>query len=84
MSGFDDITVNKRGTVTCIGAGQKWINVYRKLDAMGLAVSGGRVGSVGVAGLTLGGLSPLSTLVGFADWKYRRSIVLLSAVWVRM
>lgn len=56
MSGFDAITVNKRRTVTRIGAGQKWINVYRKLDAMGLAVSGGRVATVGVAGLTLGGL----------------------------
>lgn len=56
LSGFDDITVNKERTVARIGAGQKWVNVYRKLDDMDLGVSGGRVATVGVAGLTLGGL----------------------------
>jgi len=37
------------------GAGLKWIQVYEALDPHGLAVTGGRVPSVGVAGLLLGG-----------------------------
>jgi len=50
---------------TVIGTGNKWDNVYTKLDAMGLAVSGGRDSSVGVGGLTLGGgISYLSPLMG--------------------
>jgi hypothetical protein len=37
--------------------GARWEDVYLKLDAMNLAVSGGRVNDVGVGGLTLGGRS---------------------------
>lgn len=38
-----------------IGPGAKWGEVYRQLDAMDLAVVGGRVSQVGVGGLLLGG-----------------------------
>ncbi|KIX96011.1 uncharacterized protein Z520_08266 [Fonsecaea multimorphosa CBS 102226] len=38
-----------------IGAGAKWGDVYGKLDALGISVPGGRISTVGVGGLTLGG-----------------------------
>jgi hypothetical protein len=38
-----------------IGPGNRWADVYSKLDAVGLGTSGGRVATVGVGGLTTGG-----------------------------
>jgi FAD binding domain len=38
-----------------VGAGARWFDVYRTLEAEGLMVLGGRVADVGVGGLTLGG-----------------------------
>lgn len=38
-----------------VGAGQVWDNVYEALQPYGVAVLGGRVTGVGVAGFTLGG-----------------------------
>jgi hypothetical protein len=43
-----------RKSVT-IGAGCKWVDVYKTLEEYGLAVAGGRNSAVGVGGLTLGG-----------------------------
>jgi FAD/FMN-containing dehydrogenase len=42
-----------------IGAKWKWGDVYKKLEAKGLAIAGGRNSEVGVRGLTLGGGLPL-------------------------
>jgi len=39
-----------------VGPGNRWAQVYSKLDALGIAIGGGRVGIVGVGGLTLGGM----------------------------
>lgn len=47
--------LNEDNSVLTVGAGVAWDAVYAKLDPLGLGVSGGRVGGVGVAGLTLGG-----------------------------
>ncbi|KKZ64884.1 hypothetical protein EMCG_09202 [[Emmonsia] crescens] len=50
-----------------VGPGNRWINVYEYLEPHGLAVLGGRVGSVGVPGLLLGGgVSFYSNQHGFA------------------
>lgn len=38
-----------------MGAGNKWLKVYKALEAENLMVLGGRVADVGVGGLTLGG-----------------------------
>ncbi|OAL28157.1 hypothetical protein AYO20_09576 [Fonsecaea nubica] len=38
-----------------VGAGAKWGDVYGRLDALGVSVPGGRISTVGVGGLTLGG-----------------------------
>jgi hypothetical protein len=49
------------------GAGNRWSDVYSRLDPYKVAVVGGRVASVGVGGLTLGGgLSYFSGQYGFA------------------
>ncbi|KAL8773027.1 MAG: hypothetical protein Q9209_002047 [Squamulea sp. 1 TL-2023] len=41
--------------MTSVGPGARWEDVYSKLDPLNLSVVGGRVLTVGVAGLTLGG-----------------------------
>ncbi|KAJ8123864.1 hypothetical protein ONZ43_g283 [Nemania bipapillata] len=38
-----------------IGPGSRWLNVYRTLDPLGVGVTGGRIGIVGVGGLLTGG-----------------------------
>ncbi len=55
LSRFNKTNVNvKSGTVE-VGAGLTWDQVYVVLEPTGVNVIGGRVPSVGVAGLTLGG-----------------------------
>lgn len=57
MRSIRGIEISHDRKTTSIGAGEQWGNVYRKLDAVGLSVSGGRVSKPGVAGLTTGGMS---------------------------
>jgi FAD/FMN-containing dehydrogenase len=45
---------NKTNTVR-VGSGNRWVNVIEALESLGLTVSGGRVGDVGVGGYLLGG-----------------------------
>lgn len=53
--------------MTKLGAGLTWGAVYGVLEKKNLTVVGGRLTSVGVAGLTLGGgISHFSGLYGFA------------------
>lgn len=39
-----------------IGPGNRWQEVYDQIEPLGLAVTGGRWGNVGVGGLLTGGL----------------------------
>ncbi|KAL8843930.1 MAG: hypothetical protein Q9176_001625 [Flavoplaca citrina] len=48
------LIVSRDETLTAVGPGVRWQDVYAKLEPMGLSVVGGRAGSVGVSGLTLG------------------------------
>ena len=52
---MNDIKVDARGRVATCGAGATWSEFDRRTQAYGLATTGGRVSSTGVAGLTLGG-----------------------------
>ena len=52
---LDQVKVSKDSTLTRVGAGNRWLDVYSKLDQQGLSVVGGRVADIGVGGLTLGG-----------------------------
>ena len=55
LSQMREVTFDNTTMITRVGAGNLWGNVYSRLDAQNVAVSGGRVSSVGVGGLTLGG-----------------------------
>ncbi|KAI9439708.1 FAD-binding domain-containing protein [Lactarius indigo] len=65
---FDKITINPFGRTVELGAGLTWSRVYAALDPFGITVIGGRVGDVGVSGLTLGGG------ISFKSNKYGLSI----------
>ena len=62
LQSLNQIDVAPDKQTVAIGPGNRWDAVYLKLDAMGLAISGGRVASVGVGGLILGGI-PLTTSI---------------------
>ena len=57
MRSIKNVEVSADQTITSIGGGAIWRDVYQKLAAMDLMVIGGRVSNVGVGGLTLGGKS---------------------------
>ncbi|KAI9847853.1 MAG: hypothetical protein M1837_001746 [Sclerophora amabilis] len=66
MSSMKSLTLNPEKTVASVGAGAKWGDIYPQLDALELAIMGGRVASVGVGGLTVGGgLSYFSPRYGY-------------------
>ncbi len=55
LRGMDDIQVDPQRRIARIGGGATWAAVDRATQAYGLAATGGRVSTTGVAGLTLGG-----------------------------
>ncbi|MCJ1405676.1 hypothetical protein MMC11_008905 [Xylographa trunciseda] len=55
LSAINQVNVSENARITSVGGGARWEDVYLKLDAMGLAVAGGRVAEVGVGGLLTGG-----------------------------
>ncbi|RAK80234.1 FAD-binding oxidoreductase [Aspergillus fijiensis CBS 313.89] len=55
LSGFDSIEVSDERSTVTVGVGATWGDVYKALDPLNLTVAGGRVGQVGVGGLTTGG-----------------------------
>lgn len=55
MRAINNVAVSDDRTLTSIGGGALWRDVYIKLDSMGLATTGGRAAGVGVGGLTTGG-----------------------------
>ncbi|KAI4245568.1 MAG: hypothetical protein L6R40_002369 [Gallowayella cf. fulva] len=66
LGAFKQVDVSADRKKTSIGPGNRWADVYTKLDAQGLAVPGGRFGTVGVGGLvTGGGVSFFSGRYGF-------------------
>jgi pimeloyl-ACP methyl ester carboxylesterase/FAD/FMN-containing dehydrogenase len=55
MRGMADIEVDAQRRTVRVGGGAVWADVDRATQAHGLATTGGRVSTTGVAGLTLGG-----------------------------
>ena len=43
LSSLNQVSVSKNRLVASVGPGARWGSVYSQLDAMGLAVAGGRV-----------------------------------------
>jgi len=67
LRGLNSIKVSDDKSSVSVGPGARWVDVYGELDAMGLAVLGGRSSTVGVGGLiTGGGLSYFSPRYGWA------------------
>ena len=58
LKNLNTIKVAPGRKTTHVGTGNRWEDVYSKLDPMKLAVIGGRNGDLGVGGLTLGGMLP--------------------------
>lgn len=88
LSAIDLVTVSTDHTVTSVGAGARWIDAYLELDAMGLAISGGRVASVGVGGLTTGGMyiphrSSIDEYM-IANTICRWNVLLCPSLWPRL
>lgn len=52
---LNEIVVSEDQTLTSVGPGNTWFDVYSYLQPQGLTVIGGRVSAIGVGGLTLGG-----------------------------
>lgn len=67
MAGLSTIDVDEDNSVARVGAGAKWGAVYAELEKSNRTVVGGRLTSVGVGGLLLGGgLSHFSGMHGWA------------------
>lgn len=63
---LNEVTVSSNKKTVRIGPGNRWGDVYLKLDALNLATSGGRVSIVGAGGLiTGGGVSFFSPRYGY-------------------
>ena len=55
LQNLTGVTVDPSTKVASVASGERWSSVYSQLGAQGLAVAGGRVSKVGVAGLATGG-----------------------------
>lgn len=56
LGALNSITLSKDQTIASAGAGNVWVDVYDYLEPYGLSVIGGRVSTIGLGGLTTGGM----------------------------
>lgn len=64
---LNQVEVSPDQTVTAVGAGNLWVDVYSILEKSNLTVIGGREAGIGAGGLTLGGgISFFSSRYGWA------------------
>ncbi|KAL6716687.1 hypothetical protein ACLMJK_006255 [Lecanora helva] len=79
LANLNQVQVSADRTVTQVGAGNRWLDVYSHLDPQELSVVGGRVADIGVGGLTLGGgISFFSGRYGWACDGVRNYQVVLA------
>jgi hypothetical protein len=55
MQSMNEVVIASDKSRVTVGAGNRWGNVFPLLDDQNLAMVGGRVNPVGVAGLVTGG-----------------------------
>ncbi|KAL9602687.1 MAG: hypothetical protein Q9219_001677 [cf. Caloplaca sp. 3 TL-2023] len=66
LGALKQVNISADRKTTSVGSGNRWADVYTRLDPQGLAIPGGRVAVVGVGGLTTGGgISYFSGRFGF-------------------
>jgi hypothetical protein len=85
LSQLNQVTPSRDLSTVTVGPGNRWADVYFKLDALGIAIGGGRSAAVGVGGLTLGGgMSFFSPRYGFVCdniVRYEVSLLLSIFLW---
>lgn len=59
---MNDLSLSSSGEVVSLGPGNHWGRVYEILESQGLAVTGGEMAVVGIAGLLTGSTYPLAPL----------------------
>ena len=71
---MNTVSLSAGNTIVSAGPGNKWIDVYSKLDPLGLSVTGGRIADIGVAGLTTGGKNfwPINYEILSAESRYSK------------
>ena len=55
MTRFTSIVFNSATGTVDVGSGVTWIQAYEALNSTGFNLVGGRVATIGISGLTLGG-----------------------------
>ena len=55
MTRFNDIELNCATETVVLGSGVIWDQAYATLNSTGFNIVGGRIPTVGISGLTLGG-----------------------------
>jgi len=85
LSDLSTVQVSKDKSTVSVAPGARWGDVFAVLDAHSLAALGGRVSTVGVGGLTLGGgISAFSPRYGFTcDTVKNFEVVLASGAIVQ-
>ncbi|KAI4650521.1 hypothetical protein J4E93_002877 [Alternaria ventricosa] len=67
MERFNQVAVSNDKKYANVGAGTRWVDVYKGVEKSGVSVVGGRMAPVGVPGLILGGgISFFSNKLGWA------------------
>jgi hypothetical protein len=61
-----EVNVSTDKRTVSVGPGNRWGEVYDKTEPLGIAVSGGRWGNVGVGGLLTGGMLDIIPLLMLA------------------
>ncbi|KAL3423770.1 FAD binding domain-containing protein [Phlyctema vagabunda] len=81
LANLNTVSLSADRTTASLGPGNKWYDVYKTLDPLGVSVIGGREAGVGVGGLTLGGgISYFSGRFGWAcDNVLNYEVVLANA-----
>jgi FAD/FMN-containing dehydrogenase len=59
LSAMKGLRVSPDKSLVSVEPGNRWWDVYSRIEPLGIAVSGGRWGNVGVGGLLTGGITNL-------------------------
>ena len=68
LARLNQVRLSKDKESVMVGAGSRWVDVYRPLEEHGLSAVGGRVADVGVGGLLTGGKVRTEGICQIAHW----------------
>lgn len=67
LSALSAISLAEEQSTVTFGPGTRWLDIYQRLDPLGMTVAGARAGSVGAGGFLLGG--GISILAASRGWS---------------